>query len=146
MGKVQDKIALVTGGNSGIGLATAQRFAREGADVIITGRRRQVLEEAVGLIGERATGIYADVSSLADLDAPYGQIGSRLGRLDVLVANAGIIIPNPGEQVDEGQYDAQVDINVKGVFYMVQKALPLLRDGVGRAMREFRPNIRRYLQ
>jgi len=129
MGKLNDKIALVTGGNSGIGLATAQRFAREGATVVITGRRRQVLDEAVGQIGDNALGICADASRLADIDALYQRIGQLYGRLDVLVANAGIIRPAAGEQVDEAQFDEQFDINVKGVFYSIQKALPLLRDG-----------------
>ena len=129
MGKLNDKIALVTGGNSGIGLATAQRFAREGATVVITGRRRQVLDEAVGQIGGNALGICADASRLADIDALYQRIGQLYGRLDVLVANAGVIRPAAGEQVDAAQFDEQFDINVKGVFYSIQKALPLLRDG-----------------
>ncbi|MFV3370892.1 SDR family NAD(P)-dependent oxidoreductase [Pseudomonas sp. NY15435] len=129
MGKLSNKVALVTGGNSGIGLATAQRFALEGAEVVITGRRRDALEEAVGLIGKSAVGIRADASRLADLDALYQEVGERFGRLDVLVANAGIIRPAPGDQVDEQQFDEQFDINVKGVFYTIQKALPLLRDG-----------------
>lgn len=129
MGKLNDKVTLVTGGNSGIGLATAQRFALEGAAVVITGRRREVVEEAVGHIGENAVGICADSSRLEDLDALYRRIDERFGRLDVLVANAGVIRPAPGEQVDEKQFDEQFDINVKGVFYTIQKALPLLRDG-----------------
>ncbi|AGI22846.1 hypothetical protein H681_04830 [Pseudomonas sp. ATCC 13867] len=129
MGKLSNKVALVTGGNSGIGLATAQRFAQEGAEVVITGRRRQVVEEAVGLIGANAIGICADAGRLEDLDALYRQVGERFGRLDVLVANAGIIRPAPGDQVDERQFDEQFDVNVKGVFYTIQKALPLLRDG-----------------
>lgn len=97
--------------------------------MVITGRRRDALEEAVGLIGESAVGIRADASRLADLDALYQEVGERFGRLDVLVANAGIIRPAPGDQVDEQQFDEQFDINVKGVFYTIQKALPLLRDG-----------------
>lgn len=129
MGKLKNRVALVTGGNSGIGLATAQRFALEGAKVVIAGRRREVVEEAVGLIGDNAIGICADASRLEELDALYRQIGERFGRLDVLVANAGIIRPAPGDQVDESQFDEQFDINVKGVFYTIQKALPLLRDG-----------------
>jgi NAD(P)-dependent dehydrogenase (short-subunit alcohol dehydrogenase family) len=129
MGKLRNKVALITGGNSGIGLATAQRFAREGAEVVITGRRRQVVDEAVGLIGANASGICADASRLEELDALYQQIGERFGRLDVLVANAGVIRPAPGDQVDESQFDEQFDINVKGVFYTIQKSLPLLRDG-----------------
>lgn len=129
MGKLADKVALITGGNSGIGLATAQRFALEGAKVLITGRRQEVLQEAVGVIGENAVGLCADASRLEDLDAMYRQVGERFGHLDVLVANAGVIRPVPGDQVDEKQFDEQFDINVKGVFYTIQKALPLLRDG-----------------
>lgn len=129
MGKLKDKVALITGGNSGIGLATAQRFALEGAKVVITGRRREVVQEAVGLIGEDALGICADASRLEDLDGLYRQVGERFAGLDVLVANAGVIRPSPGDQVDERQFDEQFDINVKGVFYTIQKALPLLRDG-----------------
>ncbi|WP_448680788.1 SDR family NAD(P)-dependent oxidoreductase [Pseudomonas nicosulfuronedens] len=129
MGKLNDKVALVTGGNSGIGLATAQRFAEEGAEVVITGRRADVVAEAARGIGGNAVGICADASRLEDLDGLYRQIGERFGRLDVLVANAGIIRPAPGDQVDEKQFDEQFDINVKGVFYTIQKALPLLRDG-----------------
>ena len=129
MGKLTDKVALITGGNSGIGLATAQRFALEGAKVVITGRRQEVLHEAVGLIGENAVGLCADASRLENLDAMYRQVGERFGHLDVLVANAGVIRPAPGDQVDEKQFDEQFDINVKGVFYTIQKALPLLRDG-----------------
>lgn len=129
MGKLTDKVALITGGNSGIGLATAQRFALEGAKVVITGRRQEVLQEAVGLIGENAVGLCADASRLEDLDAMYRQVGERFGHLDVLVANAGVIRPAPGDQVDEKQFDEQFDINVKGVFYTIQKALPLLSDG-----------------
>ncbi|WP_369991575.1 SDR family NAD(P)-dependent oxidoreductase [Pseudomonas xanthosomatis] len=129
MGKLANKVALVTGGNSGIGLATAQCFAREGARVVITGRRQEALQEAVGLIGDQAHGICADASRLEELDALYRQVGERYGRLDVLVANAGIIRPAAGEQVDERQFDEQFAINVKGVFYTIQKALPLLRDG-----------------
>ncbi|WP_367863285.1 SDR family NAD(P)-dependent oxidoreductase [Pseudomonas guariconensis] len=129
MGKLTDKVALITGGNSGIGLATAQRFALEGAKVVITGRRQDVLQDSVGLIGENAVGLCADASRLEDLDAMYRQVGERFGHLDVLVANAGVIRPAPGDQVDEKQFDEQFDINVKGVFYTIQKALPLLRDG-----------------
>ncbi|CAE6911035.1 Uncharacterized oxidoreductase YkvO [Ectopseudomonas oleovorans] len=129
MGKLKDKVALVTGGNSGIGLATAQRFAQEGAEVVITGRRSEVVQEAASIIGENALGICADASRAEDLDALYRQVGERFGYLDVLVVNAGIIRPALGAQVDEGQFDEQFDINVKGAFYTIQKALPLLRDG-----------------
>lgn len=129
MGKLEGKVALVTGGTSGIGLATAQRFVAEGAHVIVTGRRQEALDEAVALLGERATGIRADAGRLDELDALYEQIGTGHGHLDVIVANAGIIIPTPGEQVEVAQYDAQFETNVKGVFFTVQKALPLLRDG-----------------
>ncbi|MHC6226142.1 SDR family NAD(P)-dependent oxidoreductase [Pseudomonas sp. X10] len=129
MGKLTNKIALVTGGNSGIGLATAQLFAQEGAEVLITGRRSDVVNEAVELIGHKATGFNTDVSRLSDLDDLYADIAKQHGRLDIIVANAGVIFPAPLEQVEEGQFDLQFDINVKGVFYTIQKALPLLCDG-----------------
>lgn len=129
MEKLAGKIALVTGGNSGIGLATAKLFAQEGAEVIITGRRRNVVERAVEEIGGKARGFHVDISNLADLDTLYANIAERYGRLDILVASAGVILPAPSAQVDEAQFDSQFAINAKGTFYTVQKALPLLSDG-----------------
>jgi NAD(P)-dependent dehydrogenase (short-subunit alcohol dehydrogenase family) len=127
--KLAGKIALVTGGNSGIGLATAQRFIAEGAYVFITGRRQAELDSAVQHLGNSAFGVQSDVSSLADLDRLFTTIKEQKGRLDVVFANAGIAEFAPIEAVTEAQYDRQFDINVKGLFFTVQKALPLLSDG-----------------
>ncbi|TAH34314.1 MAG: SDR family oxidoreductase [Planctomycetota bacterium] len=129
MGKLTGKVALVTGGNSGMGLATAALFAAEGAKVVITGRRQKDLEEAARSIGASALGVPGDVSDLADLDRLFGVIRERHGRLDVLFANAGIGELAPLAQVTEDQFDRQFDINVKGLFFTVQKALPLMPDG-----------------
>ncbi|MGI4763235.1 MAG: glucose 1-dehydrogenase [Janthinobacterium lividum] len=127
--KLAGKIALVTGGNSGIGLATAQRFIAEGAFVFITGRRQAELDAAVQALGSQAFGIQGDVSNLADLDRAIATIKAQKGHLDVLFANAGIAEFAPIEAVTEAHYDKQFDINVKGLFFTVQKALPLLSDG-----------------
>lgn len=127
--KLAGKIALVTGGNSGIGLATAQRFVAEGAYVFITGRRQAELDVAVQSLGNQAFGIQGDVSNLADLDRAFATIKEQKGRLDVLFANAGIAEFAPLDAVTEAQYDRQFDINVKGTFFTVQKALPLLPEG-----------------
>ena len=127
--KLAGKIALVTGGNSGIGLATAQRFVAEGAFVFITGRRQAELDAAVQLIGDQSFGIQGDVSNLADLDRVITTIKEQKGHLDVLFANAGIAEFAPLDAVTEAQYDRQFDINVKGTFFTVQKASPLLADG-----------------
>lgn len=127
--KLAGKIALVTGGNSGIGLATAQRFVAEGAFVFVTGRRQAELDAAVHQLGNQSFGIQGDVSVLADLDRVIATIKSQKGRLDVLFANAGIAEFAPLDTVTEAQYDRQFDINVKGTFFTVQKALPLLTDG-----------------
>jgi NAD(P)-dependent dehydrogenase (short-subunit alcohol dehydrogenase family) len=127
--KLAGKIALVTGGNSGIGLATAQRFIAEGAYVFITGRRQAELDAAVQQLGASSFGVQSDVSNLADLDRLFRVIKEQKGRLDVVFANAGIAEFAPVEAVTEAQYDRQFDINVKGLFFTVQKALPLLSDG-----------------
>jgi NAD(P)-dependent dehydrogenase (short-subunit alcohol dehydrogenase family) len=127
--KLTGKIALVTGGTAGIGLATAQRFVAEGAFVFITGRRQAELDAAVQTLGDQVFGIQGDVSNLADLDRAIATIKEQKGRLDVLFANAGISELSPLDAVTEAQYDRQFDINVKGTFFTVQKALPLLPDG-----------------
>ncbi|MDB5331301.1 MAG: 3-oxoacyl-ACP reductase [Phycisphaerales bacterium] len=129
MGKLEGKVALVTGGNSGIGLATAKQFAAEGARVFITGRRQTELDAAVKQIGGNAFGIQGDVSNLADLDRLYEVIGREAGRLDVLFANAGGGEFLPLGQITEQHYDKTFGINVKGVLFTVQKALPLMPDG-----------------
>ena len=128
-GKLEGKIALVTGGNSGIGLATAKHFIEEGAFVYITGRREAELKTAEKFLGSQAKAIRADVSNLADLDALYAQIEKEKGRLDVLFANAGVGSFAPIGQITEEQYEHVFDTNVKGVLFTVQKALHLIPDG-----------------
>ena len=127
--KLEGKIALVTGGSSGIGLASAQVFAAEGAQVFITGRRQAELDAAARQIGHGAIGIRADASSLTDLDRLYEEIKRRAGRLDVLYANAGGGEMLPLGAITEEHYDGIFGRNVKGVLFTVQKALPLLSDG-----------------
>ncbi len=129
MGKLEGKTALVTGGSSGIGLATAKRFVEEGAYVFITGRREEELSVAVKDVGSNVTGIRGDVSNLADLDRLFDQIKREKSRLDVLFANAGIAKYAPLGKITEELYDSIFDVNVKGVLFTVQKALPLLPDG-----------------
>jgi NAD(P)-dependent dehydrogenase (short-subunit alcohol dehydrogenase family) len=129
MGKLSGKVAVVTGGNSGIGLETARRFVAEGADVIITGRRQDALDEAVKSIGQSVTGVQGDVANLADLDRLYAYIARRFGRIDILFANAGVVEFVPFGSVSESSFDRQFDVNVKGLFFTIQKALPLLVDG-----------------
>jgi len=129
MAKLEGKIALVTGASSGIGLATAKRFVAEGAYVFITGRREQELSVAVKDIGKNVAGIRGDVSRLDDLDRLFDQIKRDKGRLDVLFANAGIAKYAPLGKITEDLYDSIFDVNVKGVLFTVQKALPLMSDG-----------------
>jgi NAD(P)-dependent dehydrogenase (short-subunit alcohol dehydrogenase family) len=129
MGKLDGKIAVVTGGSSGIGLASARRLVAEGAHVFITGRRKPELDGTAKEIGRNVTPIVADVSKLSDLDRLYASIRESKGRLDVLFANAGIAEGAPLGEIGEEQYDRMFDINVKGVLFTVQKALPLLVDG-----------------
>ncbi|TDN38962.1 SDR family oxidoreductase [Hymenobacter sp. UV11] len=127
--KLTGKIALITGGTAGIGLATAQRFVAEGAYVFITGRRQAELDAAVQQLGNQAFGVQGDVSSLADLDRVMATIKEQKGRLDVVFANAGIAEFLPVDAITEDHYDRQFDINVKGIVFTVQKALPLLPNG-----------------
>ncbi len=129
MGKLEGKVALITGGNSGIGLATAKQFVSEGAYVFITGRREPELAAAIEAIGSHVTGVQGDVSNLADLDRLFAQIEREQGRLDIVVANAGIAKYAPLGSITEELYDATFDINVKGLLFTVQKALPLMPDG-----------------
>jgi NAD(P)-dependent dehydrogenase (short-subunit alcohol dehydrogenase family) len=129
MGKLDGKIALVTGGNSGIGLATAKRFVAEGAYVFVTGRRDAELAAAVKEIGKNVTGVQGDVAKLEDLDRLFAQIKREKGKLDVVFANAGIAEFAPLGQITEKHFDSIFDINVKGVLFTVQKALALLPDG-----------------
>jgi len=127
MGKLEGKIALVTGGNSGIGLATAKRFVNEGAYVFITGRRD--LAAAVKEIGSNVTGVQGDVSNLGDLDRLFAQIEQEKRRLDIVFANAGVAAYAAFGKITEEHYDSIFDINVKGLLFTVQKALPLMPDG-----------------
>ena len=129
MGKLDGKIALVTGGNSGIGLATAKQFVNEGAYVFITGRREPELARAVQEIVRNVTGIRGDVSNLGDLDRLFAQIKREKGKLDIVFANAGSAKFAPLDGITEEHYDALFDSNVKGVLFTVRKALPLLPDG-----------------
>src|SRR3982074_579257 len=128
MGKLQGKVAVITGGTQGIGLATAKLFASEGAYVFITGRRRKELEEAVASIGSGVTGIQGDVANLADLDRLYECVKAK-GRIDVLFANVGLGGFVPLGSITEEYYDKTFNTNVKGLLFTVQKALPLLNDG-----------------
>src|SRR5467141_1652865 len=129
MGKLEGKIALITGGNSGIGLATAKEFVNEGAYVFITGRRDPELAAAVKEIGKNVTGVQGDVSKLGELDRLFSQIKREKGRLDIMFANGGVAKYTPFGEITEEFYDSIFDINVKGLLFTVQKALPLLPDG-----------------
>src|SRR5947209_7742301 len=123
--RLDGKIAVVTGGNSGIGLATAQRFVEEGAFVFITGRRQSELDAAVKQIGKNVTGVQGDVSNMKDLDRLYEKVEQKKGRIDVLFANAGLWEFRPLGAIAEAHFDKTFGINVKGLLFTVQKALPL---------------------
>ena len=125
----QDKVALVTGGSSGLGLAIAQELAGQGATVVITGRRQEQLDEALAKLGDRASAVVADVSVSADLAALFGAIKTRHGRIDVLVANAGMGEVAPLGSITEAYFDRVFSTNVKGVTFTVQGALPLMGKG-----------------
>jgi NAD(P)-dependent dehydrogenase (short-subunit alcohol dehydrogenase family) len=129
MGKLDGKVALITGGNSGIGLATAKRFVQEGAHVFITGRTQSKLDEAVKQVGSHVTGVQGDVGKLADLDRLFAQIKKDKGKLDIVFANAGIAKYATLGTIDEEHFDSIFGGNVKGLLFTVQKALPLLPDG-----------------
>jgi NAD(P)-dependent dehydrogenase (short-subunit alcohol dehydrogenase family) len=129
MNRFAGKVAVITGGNSGIGLATAQRFAQEGAKVAISGRSQKTLDEAVKLIGNGVLAVKADVSNLADLDRFYSTVAQKFGKIDILFANAGVAKFLPVPDVTEAHYDEQFDINSKGAYFTIQKALPYLNDG-----------------
>ncbi|MBR8833476.1 MAG: glucose 1-dehydrogenase [Stigonema ocellatum SAG 48.90 = DSM 106950] len=129
MRKLEGKIALVTGGNSGIGLATAKQFVAEGAYVYITGRRQVELDAAVEAIGKNVTAVQSDVSNLADLDRLFATIKQEQGHLDIIFANAGVGQIAPLGEITEEHFDKTFNINVKGLLFTVQKALPLLPEG-----------------
>jgi NAD(P)-dependent dehydrogenase (short-subunit alcohol dehydrogenase family) len=129
MGKLDGKTAVITGGSTGIGLATAQRFVQEGATVFITGRRQKELDAALKLIGGNVTGVQGDAANLADLDRLYAAVKKQTGHIDILFANAGIGEFAPLGAITEEHFDKTFDVNVKGLLFTVQKALPLFTDG-----------------
>jgi NAD(P)-dependent dehydrogenase (short-subunit alcohol dehydrogenase family) len=129
MGRLDGKTAVITGGNSGIGLATAKRFVAEGADVFITGRRQEELDKAVEAIGPGARAVQGDVSHLDDLDRLFATVRAEKGRIDVLFANAGLAALAPIGAITERSFDLVFDVNVKGTLFTVQKALPLMQAG-----------------
>lgn len=131
MNRFEGKSAVITGGNSGIGLATAKLFHEEGAKVAISGRDQKTLDEAAKTIGPGTLAVKADVASLADLDRFFAQVAAKFGKIDVLFANAGIAKFAPAADSTEQMYDETFDINVKGLYFTVQKALPLLNDNAG---------------
>jgi len=129
MNRLEGKVAIVTGGNSGIGLATAKRLQQEGAKVAISGRNKKTLDEATKALGNGAVAIQADVARLADLDRLYTEASKKLGKIDVLFVNAGIAKNVPLAETSESVFDEQFDINIKGAYFTIQKALPFLNDG-----------------
>jgi len=129
MSKFNGKVAVVTGGNSGIGLASAKELASQGAKVVIAGRDQKTLDAAVASIGENALGVQADVSKLGDIEKLFAQTAEKFGKVDVLFVNAGVAQFAPLEQSDEELFDRIVDINFKGSFFTVKTALPHLNDG-----------------
>ena len=128
-GKLEGKVAVITGGTSGLGLATAERFVAEGAHVFVTGRRQRELDRAVEKIGRNVTGVQGDISSLADLDRLYATVKNQKGRVDVLFANAGGGEFMPLGEITEAHYDKYFGINVKGTLFTVQKGLSLMPEG-----------------
>jgi NAD(P)-dependent dehydrogenase (short-subunit alcohol dehydrogenase family) len=129
MKRLEGKVAVVTGGNSGIGLATAKRLQEEGAKVAIAGRSKKTLDDAVKAIGNGAVAVQADVSKLVELDKFYGEVSKRLGKIDVLFVNAGVAKFAPLAETSEGLFDETFDTNIKGAYFTIQKALPFLNDG-----------------
>ena len=129
MGKLQGKVAVITGANSGIGLAAAKRFAAEGAHVFMTGRRREELDSAVAAVGGNARGVQSDISRLADLEYLFGIVREEAGAIDILFANAGGGEFAPLGSITEDHFDKTFSTNVKGTLFTVQKALPLIKDG-----------------
>ncbi|PYS04258.1 MAG: oxidoreductase [Acidobacteria bacterium] len=129
MGRLSGKVAVITGGNSGIGLATAKRFVEEGAEVVITGRRQKELDEAAATIGKNVTAVQGDVLHPEDLDRLYATVREKHGHIDILFANAGVGSLAPLGTISEEHFDREFGINVKGVLFTVQKALPLIKDG-----------------
>jgi NAD(P)-dependent dehydrogenase (short-subunit alcohol dehydrogenase family) len=129
MNKLEGKVAVITGGNSGIGLATAKRFVAEGAYVFVTGRRQNELDAAVSEIGKNVADVQSDVSNLVDLDRLYSIVKQQKGHIDILFANAGLGEFATLGQISEAHFDKTFDVNVKGLLFTVQKAVPLFKDG-----------------
>src|SRR3984893_4082315 len=129
MKRLEGKVAVVTGGNSGIGLAAAKRLPEEGARVSIAGRSKKTLDEAVKAIGNGVVAVQADVAKLTDVDNLYAEVSQKLGKIDVLFVNAGVAKFAPLAETSESVYDEQFDINIKGAYFTIQKALPMLNDG-----------------
>ncbi len=129
MSKLSGKVAVITGGSSGIGLATAQKFVEEGAYVFITGRRQTELDKAKALIGKNVTAVQGDVANLADLDRLYQTVAAEKGRLDIVVANAGFVEHQTIDSATPQHFDKTFNINARGAFFTVQKALPLIKNG-----------------
>jgi NAD(P)-dependent dehydrogenase (short-subunit alcohol dehydrogenase family) len=129
MKRLEGKVAVVTGGNSGIGLATAKRLQEEGAKVAIAGRSRKTLDDAVRSIGNGVVAVQADVVKLTDLNKLYAEVSKKLGKIDVLFVNAGVAKFAPLAETSESLYDENFDINIKGAYFTIQKALPFLNDG-----------------
>jgi NAD(P)-dependent dehydrogenase (short-subunit alcohol dehydrogenase family) len=129
MKRLEGKVAVVTGGNSGIGLATAKRFQEEGAHVAISGRSKQTLADAVKSIGNGILAVQSDVAKLSDIDKLFAEVSQKLGKIDVLFVNAGVAKFAPLADTSEALFDEQFDINIKGAYFTIQKALPFLNDG-----------------
>ena len=129
MKRLEGKVAVVTGGNSGIGLAAAKRLQEEGARVAIAGRSKKTLDEAVKTIGNGVLAVQADVAKLTDVDKLYAEVSKKLGKIDVLFVNAGVAKFAPFAETSESLYDEQFDINTKGAYFTIQKAIPFLNDG-----------------
>jgi NAD(P)-dependent dehydrogenase (short-subunit alcohol dehydrogenase family) len=129
MKRLEGKVAVVTGGNSGIGLATAKRLQEEGAKVAISGRSKKTLDEAVKSIGNGVVAVQSDVASLTDIDKLFAEVSKKLGKIDVLFVNAGVAKFAPLSDTSEKVFDEQYDINIKGAYFTIQKALPFLNDG-----------------
>lgn len=129
MRRFEGKVAVITGGNSGIGLATSRRLRDEGARVAICGRNQATLDQTANLLGGEALAIRADVSKPGDIDELFSVVRQKLGKIDILFVNAGVANFAPIEKVSEEQYDEQFDVNTKGAYFTIQKALPHLNDG-----------------
>src|SRR5487761_202185 len=129
MKRLEGKVAVVTGGNSGIGLATAIHLQEEGAQDAISGRSKKTLDEAVKTIGNGVVAIQSDVAKLTDIDKLFAEVSQKLGKIDVLFVNAGVAKFAPLADTPESMFDEQFDINIKGAYFTIQKALPLLNDG-----------------